>query len=51
MTHAARGDDDVGGYEPIDAIRVVEARCLRGRCQEQETVMHVTWRHAPSLLR
>jgi hypothetical protein len=33
-------------YEPIDAIRVVEARCLRGRCQEQETVMHVTWRHA-----
>lgn len=28
-------------HEPLDAIRVVAARCVRGRCQEQETVLHV----------
>jgi hypothetical protein len=28
-------------YTPIEAIRVVEARCVDGRCAEQETVLHV----------
>jgi len=28
-------------YEPIDAIRVVEARCRDGRCAEEETILHV----------
>jgi hypothetical protein len=28
-------------YEPIDAIRVVEARCGDGRCAENEIVLHV----------
>ena len=28
-------------YEPIDAIRVVEARCVDGRCAESEIVLHV----------
>jgi len=28
-------------YEPIDAIRVVEAKCFDGRCAENETVLHV----------
>lgn len=27
-------------HEPIDAIRVVAARCVRGRCRERTTVMH-----------
>jgi hypothetical protein len=28
-------------YEPIDAVRVVEARCRDGRCQEEETILHI----------
>jgi len=28
-------------YEPIDAIRVVEAACADGQCRENETVLHV----------
>jgi hypothetical protein len=28
-------------YEPIDAIRIVEAACASGRCAEKETVLHV----------
>jgi len=28
-------------YEPIDAIRVVEAVCADGRCAEEETVLHI----------
>lgn len=28
-------------YEPINAIRVVEAVCRAGRCAEEETVLHV----------
>ena len=28
-------------HEAIDAFRVIEPRCLEGRCQAEETVMHV----------
>jgi hypothetical protein len=28
-------------YEPIDAVRVVEPRCRDGRCQEEETILHI----------
>jgi hypothetical protein len=28
-------------YEPINAVRVVEARCRDGRCQEEETILHI----------
>ena len=28
-------------YAPIDAIRVVAAKCADGRCAESETVLHV----------